>query len=367
MALQAVEILTNQRITGRDSDKDVRHIELDLEGSGLEFEPGDSLGVIHRNPDGIVESLIDTLGFDGDTTVTGEHRDTTFRAVLTEENELTLLDRGFIGRYSNLIQNEGLRTLTHDDKRAELAAFINDRHVIDVVKEFPADVSVESFLKTLKKKTPRLYSIASSLSENPGEAHLTVDVLRFHAFGDEHLGAASNFLAAKTDDDSVEIYVERNDRFRLPKDNAAAVIMVGPGTGVAPFRGFVQQRVADGATGKNWLFFGARHMQSDFLYQLEWLRHKKNGSLDRLDAAFSRDQEYKIYVQDRMLENSRELYEWLENGAYFYLCGDGKHMARDVNDALIKIVAQEGALDDDSARDYVKSLKRSGRYQRDVY
>ena len=362
------EMLADQKITGRGSDKDVRHVEFDLEGSGLSYEPGDSLGIVHRNPERVVEDLIDALGVGAEELLTQSGKELAFREVLTGSREITLLHRGFVERYAELSGSGELQALLADERRADLAAYMADRQVVDVVREHPADVSAAEFAGALRELTPRLYSIASSQLAHPDEVHLTVDVLEYPAFGSTHLGAASNYLAELEDaNGKAPVYVERNERFRLPADTGAPVIMVGPGTGVAPFRAFVQHREAQGATGKNWLFFGARTQREDFLYQLEWLRYLKNGSLHQMDVAFSRDQDEKIYVQHRMAERGAELYEWLENGAYFYVCGDAKHMARDVHRALIDLVAREGGMSDDDAQAYVKALKRAGRYQRDVY
>ena len=239
--------------------------------------------------------------------------------------------------------------------------------MVDVIRDHPAVISGTDFADVLRSLSPRLYSIASSPLASSDEVHLSVDVLRYSRAGLAHYGAGSNYLAALGDESTAPVYVAPNERFRLPADRDAPIIMVGPGTGVAPFRAFVQHRIAEGATGKNWLFFGARHMRSDFLYQLEWLRHLKAGTLDRLDVAFSRDQAEKIYVQHRMAEQGRDLYAWLQNGAYLYVCGDAKYMAKDVHQALVEIVMREGGLGEDRAREYVKTLKRERRYQRDVY
>lgn len=361
------ELLTNQKITGRDSDKDVRHLEFDIEDVGLVFEPGDSLGVIPRNPDSVVDGVIQALDLNPEEPVPGPDGDTSLREVLSADRELTLTYRAFISSYAERSGSEDLRTLLADDRRGDLAAYMAHRQVIDVVREHPAKLTGEEFVKTLRPLTPRLYSIASSPLANPDEVHLTVDVLRYSALGQEHVGAGSNFLAALDEGASAPVFVEPNERFRLPGDPDAPVIMIGPGTGVAPFRAFLQQRQTLGARGANWLFFGARHGGSDFFYQLEWLRALREGTLDRMDVAFSRDQEQKVYVQHRMNEAGRDLYDWLENGAYLYVCGDAKHMAKDVHKGLIDVVTREGGLGLEQAQEYVKILKREGRYQRDVY
>jgi sulfite reductase (NADPH) flavoprotein alpha-component len=231
---------------------------------------------------------------------------------------------------------------------------------------YPATVDAQQFVGMLRILSPRSYSISSSPDANPDEVHLTVAAVHYEAFGREHWGAASTHLANLQVGACASVFVDRNSRFRLPGDDVP-MIMIGPGTGIAPFRAFVEQRVEQGATGNNWLFFGDRNFNSDFLYQLEWQRHLKQGNLTRLNVAFSRDQERKIYVQDRIRENAEEVYRWIESGAAIYVCGDAKQMANDVNDALIDVFVAEGGLDTDAATQRLKALRSEGRYQRDVY
>ena len=236
------------------------------------------------------------------------------------------------------------------------------------MRSYPAEVTAQQFTGLLRKLAPRAYSIASSNTANPDEVHLTVAVVRYDAFGHTHEGAASTYLADRlAEGDTVSVYVERNSRFRLPADDNAPVVMIGPGTGVAPFRAFVEERVERGAAGDNWLFFGDRTFSEDFLYQIEWLRHLKQGGLSRLDVAFSRDQAEKIYVQDRLRERGRELYEWIEKGAFLYVCGDARYMAPDVETALVEIIAEHGGTSREDAAARLKELKRAARYQKDVY
>lgn len=362
----AAEVLTNQKITAGASTKDVRHIELSLEGSGLGYEPGDALAVLIDNPPQLVAQLVDLLGFDRASFVDVRGRSRSLGEALSCDLEITATNLGFLKTWAGISGNERLQALLDD--RDELGRLVDSWQVIDVVREFPADTDAQTFVNSLRKLTPRSYSIASSLAANPDEVHLTVAAVRYEAFGSEHWGAASTHLADRLDEgDSVRVYVEPNTRFRLPANDATDIIMVGPGTGVAPFRAFVEERAERSAAGRNWLIFGDRNFSTDFLYQLEWQRHLKEGRLDRLDVAFSRDQAQKVYVQDRIRESAGELFEWLENGAHIYVCGDAKHMAGDVDKALLDVISSQRNVGRDTAQAELKELRRAGRYQRDVY
>ncbi len=361
------EVLVNQKITGGSSSKDVRHIELSLEGSGLIYEPGDSLAVIAKNPPRLVHELLTELDLKGDETVIVHEEEASLLDALTDSVEITVVNLGFLRLWAALANNTELTSLLEEENPAALTDFIQNHQIIDVVRRYPASVAANDFVNMLRKLSPRSYSISSSLRANPDEVHLTVAAVRYDAFGSPHWGAASTHLADRVEEgDIVSVFIERNSRFRLPAADTP-IVMIGPGTGVAPFRGFVEERVEQGATGDNWLIFGDRNFDSDFLYQLEWQRHLKQGNLERLDVAFSRDQRHKIYVQDRIREHGAELYRWIENGAAIYVCGDAKQMAGDVNDALIDVFATHGGLDAEAATQKLKELRRSGRYQRDVY
>jgi sulfite reductase (NADPH) flavoprotein alpha-component len=363
----AAEVLVNQKITGGDSSKDVRHIELSVEGSGLSYEPGDSLAVITRNPPQLVTELLDDLALDGETVVAIRDQDFRLRDALTSELEITVITLGFLRDWAALSGDEELASILNASEPAVLGLFLENHQVIDVVRLYPTNVGAQAFVAMLRHLSPRSYSISSSPDANPDEVHLTVAAVRYEAFGQEHWGSASTYLADRLQEgDAVSVYVERNSRFRLPGENVP-IIMIGPGTGVAPFRAFVEQRAEQGSAGDNWLFFGDRNFDSDFLYQLEWQRYLKRGILTRLDVAFSRDQRQKIYVQDRIRENSKEVFRWLERGAALYVCGDSKRMAGDVNDALIDVLVQEGGIDAEAAAAKLKALRGEGRYQRDVY
>ncbi|MCH8307470.1 MAG: assimilatory sulfite reductase (NADPH) flavoprotein subunit [Proteobacteria bacterium] len=361
-------VLTNQKITGANSTKDVRHIELSLEDSGLIYEPGDSLAVIADNPPQLVEELLETLDFSGSEEVEVQGAAFTIRDALRAKLEITVPNLGFLKAYAELADSQDLRDLLQPERQAELSVFLEARQIIDIVREYAAPVSAAEFAASLRKLMPRSYSIASSPLANPDEVHLTVASVNYQAFGTEHWGAASTMLADRiAEGDKVSVFVEPNPRFRLPADGQTPVIMIGPGTGVAPFRAFVEQRAELGATGKNWLFFGDRTFHSDFLYQLEWQRFLKRGVLHRMDVAFSRDQADKVYVQHRIEEQGAEVYRWLQQGAVIYVCGDAKHMAGDVHNALVNALVAHGGHDIESARIYLKDLRRAGRYQRDVY
>lgn len=363
------ELLNNIVLNGRGSEKEVRHIELDTEDSGMSWEPGDSLGILPENDPAVVDELIGTLDLSPDETVTGLDGEVPLHEALTRQYEITTLTRPFIEKYAHLAESSKLDKLLADDARDELLAYMDGRHIVDLVEDFPVKgLAGADFVRLLRKLPPRLYSIASSHSANPDEVHLTVAAVRYETHGRSRGGVASTQLADRVGEDgSVPVYIDRNKNFKLPSDPDAPIIMVGPGTGVAPFRAFLEEREEIGAGGKNWLFFGAQHFLTDFYYQTDWLRWRKDGLLSRIDVAFSRDQAEKKYVQHRLRERAADVYAWLEEGAYFYVCGDANAMAHDVHEALTDIVADQGGLDADAAADYVKRLQKEKRYQRDVY
>ena len=362
------EVLTNQKITGRNSGKDVRHIELSLEGSGLRYEPGDALAVVADNPPRLIESLIAELGADPLEAVRLGDDVLTLGEALASRLEITAASTSFLKAWAVHAANPELDRLLEPEQQGALTEFLYEHQIIDVVRRFPADTDAQGFADCLRALGPRSYSIASSLEANPGEVHLTVAAVRYEAFGSEHEGAASTYLADRVaEGDSVRVYVEPNKRFRLPVDDTVPVIMIGPGTGVAPFRAFVEERSERAASGDNWLFFGDRTFTDDFLYQTEWQRYLKSGLLTRLDVAFSRDQSEKVYVQDRIREHAADVFAWIGKGAHIYVCGDAKRMAGDVHTALIDVLSGQGGLTAEAAEQRLKELKRAGRYQRDVY
>ncbi|MFQ1998348.1 assimilatory sulfite reductase (NADPH) flavoprotein subunit [Aeromonas veronii] len=353
----------NQKITGRDSTKDIRHIEINLADSGLTYQPGDALGVWFDNDAELVGEVLALTGLSGDeATAHG-----TLRAALTSHFELTRLHGGFITGLADISDNAALKDLAGD--KAQVNALVASAQVVDVLKRFPTALTAELLVSLLRPLTPRLYSIASAQSEVEEEVHLTVGVVRYpQEDGTVRSGAASSYLADRLiEDGEVRVFIEHNDNFRLPANPDTPVIMVGPGTGIAPFRAFMQEREAQGAEGKNWLFFGNPHFTQDFLYQVEWQRYVKSGLLSKISLAFSRDQANKIYVQDRLREAGLELYQWLEAGAHFYVCGDANKMAKDVQEALLDVIAEHGHKSREEAEEYLSELRRAKRYQRDVY
>ncbi|MCP1189890.1 assimilatory sulfite reductase (NADPH) flavoprotein subunit [Priestia flexa] len=363
------EVLENLNLNGRGSNKETRHLELSLEGSGLTFEPGDSLGVYPENDPELVDSLISELGFNPDEVVKvnkqGDVR--SLREALISNFEITTLTKPLLEQVAKLTGNEELHALISDS--AKVKEYVYGRDLLDLIKDFgPLGVSVGDFVSLLRKLPARLYSIASSLEANPDEVHLTIGAVRYDSHGRERKGVCSILCAERLQPgDTLPVYIQHNQNFKLPSNPETPIIMVGPGTGVAPFRSFMQEREEVGAEGKSWMFFGDQHFVTDFLYQTEWQQWLKDGVLTKMDVAFSRDTAEKVYVQHRMKEHSKELFEWLEDGAVVYICGDEKHMAHDVHNTLIDIIEQEGNVSREQAEQYLADMQQQKRYQRDVY
>jgi sulfite reductase (NADPH) flavoprotein alpha-component len=361
------EILANQRITGRGANKDVRHVEVSLGDSGLTYEPGDSLGVWPVNPPELVKDFLEVLKLNGATELAKDGRTLPLSQWLSKELELTRLSRPFLERHAALSNSQELQRMLTPEGAEGFRALLKSHQVIDVLRQWTAPWTAEELLKALRRLTPRLYSLASSQKRVGAEAHLTVAVVDYEAFGTRHVGAASNYLATHTGEGKVRVFIEHNERFRLPQDPSRDIIMIGPGTGVAPFRAFVQDRAESGASGRSWLFFGEQHFRSQFLYQVEWQEALKQGALSRISLAFSRDQKEKIYVQQRLREAGKDLYAWLEKGAYVYVCGEAQRMAPDVHAALIDIISTHGGKSREDAAAWLDTLRNEQRYQRDVY
>ena len=361
-------VLENIHIVGRHSTKETRHVELDLSGSGLTYQPGDSLGFVASNDARVVEGILEATGLPADTPVTVKNEPLPLAEALAEKFEITIGSPRFIEQWANLTGAKELEKLTGPEAATERVRFLYDHHIIDIIRRFPvAGVDAASLLAGLRPLQPRLYSLASSQALVGDEAHLTVAPVRYELHGTPRGGVATTQIADRLDMGStIPVYVQENPHFRLPGDDVP-IVMIGPGTGVAPFRAFLQEREAQEAQGKSWLFFGERNFRSDFLYQVEWQKWLKEGVLSRLDVAFSRDAGAKTYVQHRMHEQSRDLFAWLEEGAHFYVCGDEKAMARDVHEMLIRVVGHEGRRSREGAEDYVRNLAAEDRYQRDVY
>ncbi|HWO99973.1 MAG TPA: assimilatory sulfite reductase (NADPH) flavoprotein subunit [Methylococcus sp.] len=362
-------ILLSVNLNGEGSAKETRHIEIDLGDSGLSYEPGDALGVYPNNNPAYVEELLGVLGMDGAASVTVGKETLPLREALFSRLDITALSRIVVEKYAALIDSGPLRDLLTEANAERFDGYAWGRQILDLVAEYPADgLSPQDFVNILRRIPARLYSIASSLKAHENQVHLIVGAVRYHSHGRDREGVCSTFLAGRVGvGETLPIYVQPNKHFRLPSDPSTPIIMVGPGTGIAPFRAFVEEREATGAAGKNWLFFGDQHRATDYLYGEEWEDKLRRGVLTRLDLAFSRDQAQKIYVQHRILENSREVYAWLEEGAHFYVCGDASRMAHDVHQALIQVVAQEGGVSQEKAEEYVDAMANSMRYLRDVY
>lgn len=365
------EVLENLNLNGRGSDRETRHVELSLEGSNLQYEPGDCLGICPENHPRLVSELIAAMGWKADEQVTvnknGDVR--TVQDALLRYYEITVLTKPLLEQAAKLSSSSELQELVSAGHEQELKDYIKDRDLLDLVQDYSFQgVSAGQFLPILRKLPARLYSIASSSKASPDEVHVTVRAVRYEAHGRERYGVCSVQLAERLQiGDKLPVYIQNNPNFKLPDKSDTPIIMIGPGTGVAPFRAFLGEREETGAEGKSWLFYGDQHFTTDFLYQIDWQRWLKAGVLTRMDVAFSRDTDKKIYVQHRMLEKSKELYQWLQEGASIYVCGDEKKMAHDVHETLLAILEQEGGFSSDEAAEYLTRMQQQKRYQRDVY
>lgn len=360
------QLSVQQKVTGRHSEKDVRHIEIDLGDSGLRYQPGDALGVWFDNDPALVDELLALLWLKGDEPVSIDGQNISVSQALRSHLELTQNTTVIVDKYAALSRDEKLIALLAD--KPALQHYAKNTPIVDMVRQAPSDLNADQWVALLRPLTPRLYSIASSQAETENEVHITVGVVRYEIDGRPRAGGASGYLADRLAvDGDIRIFIEHNDNFRLPANPETPVIMIGPGTGIAPFRAFMQQREADGATGKNWLLFGNPHFTEDFLYQVEWQRYVKDGLLTRIDLAWSRDQAHKIYVQDKLREQGAELWNWIQQGAHIYVCGDANRMAKDVEQVLLDVVALHGAMDAEQADEYLSELRLARRYQRDVY
>ncbi|MEI6437131.1 MAG: flavodoxin domain-containing protein [Candidatus Omnitrophota bacterium] len=355
-------VLSKVNVNAAGSEKETYHIELSLEGSGLTYQPGDACGLLPRNSDRLVVDVLTHLNLRG-----GERLPTSETlADALRGYELTVLTPDVLKKHNSFAGSKELNELLFDVAR--LREYLYGRDIIDLLKDYPVTYTAADLLTVLRPIPGRLYSIASSPLTYTDEVHILVSAVRYNAFGRQKEGVGSTFWADRImENEQVPVYIKANEGFRLPADGEVPVIMVGPGTGVAPFRAFVEERAARGDTGRSWLFFGNPHFETDFLYQTDWQAHLKSGALTRLDVAFSRDQQEKCYVQHKILKNAKDVFAWIEDGAYLYVCGDTKRMAPDVCNALIEVAEQEGGFTRVKAEEYVKGLKRSGRYLEDVY
>ncbi|RUS42642.1 assimilatory sulfite reductase (NADPH) flavoprotein subunit [Cohnella sp. AR92] len=365
------EVLESLNLNGRDSDRETRHIELSLEGSGLTYSPGDAVGVYPQNDPALVDEIIAYQQWNPEEPVaTGKAGETSpLRKALLNHYEITVLTKPLLEKAVAYSGDEKLAELVKPENKEQLRAYIDGRDLLDLLKDYsPWTLAPGDLANLLRKLPPRLYSIASSLNSHPDEVHLTIRKVEYEAHGRDRKGVCSVYASERlVPGDTLPIFIQQNPNFKPPVDPETPVIMIGPGTGVAPFRAFMEDREELGATGPSWLFYGDRHFVTDFLYQTDWQRMLKDGVLTKLDVAFSRDTDEKVYVQHRMLENGEELYKWLQNGAHVYVCGDEKHMAHDVQSALLTIIGQYGNKSPEAAAQYLSELQEQGRYQRDVY
>jgi len=365
------EVLENINLNGRGSNKETRHVEISLEGSGLTYEPGDSVGVFPTNNPDLIDEIIQLGNWNAEETVEinsqGERR--ALRIALLNHLEITVVTKPLLEKLSNYSESEELKRIIKKEHAEELRAYVDGRDLLDALKDFgPVEASEQQLVGILRKLPARLYSIASSLEANPEEVHLTIGVVRYEAHGRDRQGVCSIQCAENLEPgDTLPIYIHKNDNFRLPANSQTPIVMIGPGTGIAPFRSFIEERSETGAEGKSWLFFGDQHYVTDFYYQTEWQNYVKDGALTRLDVAFSRDTDEKVYVQHRMKQASQELYQWIEEGAVIYVCGDEQNMAKDVHATLLEILQQEGGKSLEEAEAFITQLVQEKRYQRDVY
>ena len=360
------ELLVNRLMT-EGSDKETRHFELSLKDSGLEYLPGDSLGVVPTNCEEVIGDLLAAVGLSGDETVEIGDEHVILRDALMHRLACTVLSKIQIKKFNEIAKSEQLSDLLQVANKDSLVDYMWGRELIDLFLEFPqTGLSAQDFVGLLRPMPPRLYSIASSLSAHAEEVHLTVAVVRYEGNGRKRKGVCSSYLAERVGD-TIPCYLHPNKNFKLPEDSSTPIIMVGPGTGIAPFRAFIEERQATGAKGKNWLFFGDRSQNTDYLYGNEWESYQKEGILNELDLAWSRDQQEKVYVQHKMLEKKAELWSWLQDGAVFYVCGDASRMAKDVDQALRTVAQDEGSMNEEEAAIWIKGLQKEKRYLKDVY
>ncbi len=364
------EVLVNELLTGAGSEKETRHVELSLE-DGMTYLPGDAVGIIPENRASAVAEVLHALRFKSDERVLDHYKvEISLEEAVQTRLAIGKLTRGSVGQYAKLAPEiVGLKEMTGPDNKARAEEYCYGREFVDLATEFPGVITnPQQLFNVLQRLTPRMYSIASSQKAHPDTVQTTVRVVRYDAHGRERQGLASGHLGERADvGATMPIFLHANQNFRLPEDSSAPVIMIGPGTGIAPFRSFLEERAALGHTGENWLFFGEQREQLDFLYKEQLQAMHRAGVLRHLDTAFSRDQAKKIYVQDRMQEKAAELYAWLERGAFFYVCGDATRMAKDVETALLDVIAKGSNGTLDHAAEYLANMKKQKRYQRDVY
>jgi sulfite reductase (NADPH) flavoprotein alpha-component len=360
------EIQKIVRLNGRGSSKETYHIELLVDSSQIKYKPGDSIGIKPSNSDELVKKILETLTLTGNEKINIKTAGKTLKESLKNDFELTNLNSETVIKHNQKLKNEDLTRII--ENQGIFKEFIVNNDILDLLNKYPVEYEANEFVSILKPIRSRLYSIASSQKTNPDELHIVVEAVRANFNGRAKNGCCSTFFADHLQEgDKVPIFIKSNEGFRLPLNSAFPVIMVGAGTGIAPYRAFVEDRSYSGATGKNWLIFGNTHFTTDFLYQTEWQSHLKSGALNKLSLAFSRDQQEKVYVQHKILENSKEIYQWISNNAYIYVCGDKHNMANYVYKTFIDVIEKEGGLSEDDAHAFMRNLKKRGLYLEDVY
>ncbi len=359
------ELLERRRITAADSIAAVHHLSLEIDAETIRYQPGDALGLFFRNDPALIDEILSLTGLPGEAPVSLGETSLTLAQALGERLELTQLHPTVAASWAVHGGNPELTALSENSET--LRQFVQQRQLIDLLRTYPAEVDAQDLVKLLHPQQPRLYSIASSQAAYEDEIHLTVSALKYQAHGRDYLGGASGYLTQRIGEgDSLNVYVAENPAFRLPENGDTPIVMVGAGTGIAPYRAFLQEREVLGASGVNWLVFGNRHFHRDFLYQTDWLNYRKQGLLNRVSLAFSRDDGNRTYVQARLYEEGAELYRWLQEGAHLYVCG-GIEMEKAVRESLLGIAQVQGGLNEEAAAEYIESLREQGRYQRDVY
>lgn len=362
----AATVLEKINLHGKGSERSTLHIELLADAEKLTYEPGDSAGIIPVNSTALISEVLTITALDGATPIQVNGNKLTLHEALYRHYELSKITQDVIKRYLELFSNEALQSIFNDTDR--LKKYIYGRDIVDFLTDYPVAITAEQLIKLLRPLQARYYSIASSPKAFPGEIHLTVGLVAFENYGRNKRGTCTGFLSdVLTDDEHVPVFIESNPNFRLPANPATPIIMIGAGTGIAPYRAFVQERELTPGAGKSWLFFGNRNFETEFLYQTEWQQHLKTGALTRMDVAFSRDQDQPVYVQHRMLEHAKELYQWIEEGAHIYICGDIKKMAVDVQNTLSSIIQQEGGYNQEEVKEFLDQLQKEKRLQSDVY
>jgi sulfite reductase (NADPH) flavoprotein alpha-component len=363
------KLVVNRRMSGPASEKDTRHFEVDLNGWGLSFEVGDSVAVYPTNDPALVDEILHALGAKGNELVTAAKTQKSFRDALLKDFSTTQPTPKFLRAITERAKSSNLlKDLLHASRKEDLERYLWGMEVIDFLIEHPSiKWTPQEFVDVLAKLNPRLYSISSSLKARPNQVHFTIDVVHYESRGRQRKGVCSTFLAERAENVPVPVF-PNTSKFRLPEDGNTPIMMVGPGTGIAPFRAFLQERKAIGARGKNWLFFGSQHQHCNYFYREELEEYQRDGFLTRCDCAWSRDQEGKSYVQHKMLENAAEIWKWIDSeGAHFFVCGDARRMAKDVDAALRKIIQEQGGRSEEQTNEYVEKLKSDKRYKRDVY